>query len=83
MKRAIFAAMFVAGMSFIPAFAMETNGKVNASMMGNGDVMMKVQLPPKEYYAIDHSMKSNHMNCRLEDYPGQSYTKILECGPNV
>jgi len=83
MKRALFAALVLGGLGAVPAFAMHTNGKVNASMMPNGDVMMKIQLPPNEYYAIDRSMKNNHMNCRLEDFPGQQYTKILECGPNV
>lgn len=83
MKRAIFAAMFLAGLGAFPALAMQANGKLNASMMANGDVTMKIQLPPKEYYAIDHSMKNNHMNCRLEDFPGQSFTKILECGPDM
>lgn len=83
MKRAFFAALILAGTTALPAMAMETNGKMNASMMPNGDVMMKVQLPPDEYYAIDRSMKNNHMHCRLEDFPGQQYTKILECGPNT
>jgi hypothetical protein len=83
MRQAVFLALLVAGVSLTPAFAMQTNGKVDASMMDNGDVRMKIQLPPKEYYAIDRSMKNNHMNCRLQDFPGQSYTKILECGPNM
>jgi len=84
MKRALFAAAFLAtSISAIPAFAMETNGKVDAQMMDNGHVMMKIQLPPKEYYAIDRNMKANQMNCRLEDFPGQPYTKIVECGPNM
>lgn len=83
MKRTLFAAVFLAGVSATAALAMTANGKLNASMMGNGDVMMKIQLPPKEYYAIDRSMKNNHMMCRLEDFPGQSFTKILECGPNM
>jgi hypothetical protein len=83
MKQALFLALWLAGVSLSPAFAMEANGKVDASMMNNGDVKMKIQLPPKEYYAIDRSMKDNHMNCRLENFPGQSYTKILECGPNI
>jgi hypothetical protein len=74
MKQALFLALWLAGVSLTPAFAMEANGKVDASMMKNGDVKMMIQLPPKEYYAIDR---------RLEDFPGQSYTKILECGPNM
>jgi hypothetical protein len=83
MGRFLVVAVFLAGLSVTAAFAMKDNGKVNASMMANGDVMMKIQLPPKEYYVIDRSMKDNHMNCRLEDFPGQSFTKILECGPNI
>jgi hypothetical protein len=83
MKQVLFAAVVLAGVSAAAALAMQPNGQLHASMMSNGDVKMQIQLPPKEYYAIDRGMKNNHMNCRLEDFPGQTYTKILECGPNM
>ncbi len=83
MKWALLVAVLLAGVSASAAFARVDNGKLNATMMDNGDVRMEIQLPSKEYYVIDRSMRDNHMNCRLEDFPGQSFTKILECGPNM
>jgi hypothetical protein len=84
MKRALFVSALLAGISFTtPALARSGNGSVNAKMMTNGDAVMEIQLPPKECYVIDLSMKANHMHCKLEGFPRQSFTKILERGPNV
>jgi hypothetical protein len=85
MKRIFFAAALCAGAAFThPALAERwvapVNGNVSAVMMQDGDVMMKVQIPEKEFQALGRDMKSDAGSCRIKDiYPGETDTMILVC----
>jgi hypothetical protein len=86
MKYAISSLVLLAGLAAgAPAFAERwvtpVNGSVSAVMMQDGAVMMKVQMPPKEFNAMQEHMKAGEDNCRLmEIYPGATDTVILTCG---
>jgi hypothetical protein len=88
MKRMIFAAALCAATAFAgPALAdrwqAPVNGNVSAVMMNDGDVMMKVQVPAKEFTAIDTAMKVGHKTCMIEQiYPDAWNTMILVCARN-
>jgi hypothetical protein len=88
MKRMIFAAAFCAATAFAgPALAdrwqAPVNGNVSAVMMSDGDVMMKVQVPAKEFTAIDTAMKAGRKTCMIEQvYPDAWNTMILVCSRN-
>ncbi len=57
------------------------NGAVSAVMMKDGAVMMKVEMPAKEFDVINRDMKANHKTCTIEEiYPGETDTMILVCG---
>jgi hypothetical protein len=86
MKATIFAATLCAGLAFSgSAFAERwvepVNGTVSALTMPDGDVMMKIQLPAKEFQIVDRDMKRNDNVCVVNQiYSGASDTMILVCG---
>jgi hypothetical protein len=88
MKRMIFAAAFVAATAFAgPALAdrwqAPINGNVSAVMMTDGAVMMKVQMPAKEFTAISTGMRAGHKTCTIQNlYPDAWNTMILVCNRN-
>jgi hypothetical protein len=56
------------------------NGTVSAVMMSDGDVMMKVQIPAKEFAAVSAAMKDGHKDCTVEEiYPGARNSMIVVC----
>jgi hypothetical protein len=59
------------------------NGSVSAVMMKDGDVMMKVKVPPKEFEAMMVNMKNGGSEmCKIEEiYPDAKNTMILVCRP--
>jgi hypothetical protein len=61
----------------------KANGKVSAMMMADGDVVMKVKVPPAEYAAMIKDESNNHNTCMLMDLPAnQTDTIVLVCSPN-
>ncbi len=87
MKQIIFAAALCAGVisssaAFADRWAEPVNGTVSAVLMADGDVMMKVQIPAKEFQIMDRDMKANNNACFIKEvYSEASNTMILVCGP--
>jgi hypothetical protein len=86
MKTAIFAAVLCVGLAsggsaFADRWVEPVNGTVSAVMMPDGDVMMKIQLPAKEFQVVDRDMKANNDSCTIKEiYAGSPDTMILVCG---
>jgi hypothetical protein len=58
------------------------NGTVSAIIMQDGDVMMKVQVPPMVFGAISRDMKTNTEYCHVQQInPGAKNSMILICHP--
>jgi hypothetical protein len=63
-------------------WTMPVNGNVSAVMMKDGDVMMKVKVPAKEFDAMMKNMKAGGEMCKIEEiYPDAKNTMILVCRP--
>ena len=86
MKKALFAATICAGLAasgsaFADRWVEPLNGTVSAVTMPDGDVMMKIQLPAKEFHIIDRDMKANDNSCIIKEiYSGSLNTMVLVCG---
>ncbi len=84
MKKFLCAAAVLAGAAIAhPALAekwvMPDNGTVSSVMMSDGAVMMKVQMPAKEFAAMQQMM-TNGQSCKIEHiYPDALNTMILVC----
>lgn len=83
MKKIFCAALLLAGTAIAhPALAERwvapNNGTVSSVMMSDGAVMMKVQMPPKEFAAMQQMMAGG--SCKIEHiYPDALNTMILVC----
>ena len=70
-----------AGSAFAERWVEPLNGTVSAVMMPDGEVMMKIQLPAKEFQAVTRDMKANDNSCIVKEvYAGSRDTLILVCG---
>jgi hypothetical protein len=84
MKKLFMAALLLAGTAIAhPALAerwtMPLNGTVSSMMMPDGTVMMKVQMPPKEFEAMVAAMHAGN-GCMIQEiYPDAHNTMILVC----
>jgi len=84
MKKTFLAALLLAGASFAhPALAdrwvAPTNGVVSTVMMPDGAVMMKIEMPPKEFDAMVAMMHTDS-GCKIQEiYPDAHNTMILVC----
>ena len=80
---ALCAAMVSAGSAFADRWVTPVNGTVSSIMLPDGDVMMKVQIPTKEYAAITGMMASKKNTCTLFHMSEQALPNsvILICGP--
>jgi hypothetical protein len=86
MKKVFFAAALCMGLAASgPAFADRwvepINGTLSAMTMQDGQVMMKIQLPAKEFQIVNRDMKANNNSCIIKEvYTGSPNTMILVCG---
>jgi hypothetical protein len=70
-----------AGAAFAERWVEPLNGTVSAVMMPDGDVMMKIQLPAKEFQVVNRDMKANDNSCIIKEiYSGSPNSMILVCG---
>jgi hypothetical protein len=84
MKRTVFLMAFCvgalsAGSAFADHWVTPVNGNLSSIMLPDGDVMMKVQLPAKEYAAITEMMASKENTCTLF-HSVQAFSLVLVCG---
>jgi hypothetical protein len=90
MKHALFvlalcAGMASAGSAFAERWVAPINGTLSTIMLPDGDVMMKVQIPAKEFAAITGMMETKHNSCTVFHSTSQGdelNSLILVCGPN-
>ena len=87
MKRIIFATAFCAAAFAGPALADNwkeaVNGSVSAVPMADGAVMMKIEVPAKDFGMLVTNMKAGHKTCMIEQiYPDAWNTMILVCARN-
>jgi hypothetical protein len=88
MKRMIFAAALCAATAFAgPALADNwkeaVNGSVSAVPMADGAVMMKIEVPAKDFGMLVTNMKAGHKTCTIQNiYPDAHNTMILVCDRN-
>jgi nitrate reductase alpha subunit len=87
MKKILFAATVCIGIvtAKSPAFADRwvepVNGTVSAVMMTDGEVMMKIHLPDKEFQVVNRNMRANNNSCIIKEiYSDSPDTMILICG---
>jgi hypothetical protein len=86
MRKAIFAIALCTGVALSGSASAErwvapVNGTVSAVMMPDGDVMMKIQLPAKEFEFMDRDMRGNNNTCIIKEvYSASPNTMILVCG---
>jgi hypothetical protein len=86
MKKILFVATLCAGVvsagaAFAERWVEPINGSVSAVMMPDGEVMMKIRLPAKEFQVMDRDMKANDNSCIIKEiYGGSPDTMILVCG---
>jgi hypothetical protein len=84
MKKLFVAALLLAGTAVVnPALAERwsapMNGMASTVMMPDGTVMMKVQMPPKEFEAMVAAMHAGN-GCMIQEiYPDAHNTMILVC----
>jgi len=56
------------------------NGSASSVMMPDGDVMIKLQMPPKAFEAMETAMHAGS-GCKIQQiYPDAHNTMILVCG---
>jgi hypothetical protein len=79
---ALCAGMVSAGSAFAERWVTPINGTLSTIMLPDGDVMMKVQLPAKEFAAITGMMATKKNTCTLFHMyeSGQPNSLILICG---
>jgi hypothetical protein len=87
MKRSYFTVALAAGIlcassAFADRWVEPINGTLSTIMAPDGDVMMKVQLPPKEFAAISGMMAAKHDTCTVFHMTdgGVPDSLILVCG---
>jgi nitrate reductase alpha subunit len=86
MKHMLFAGALCVGLAasgsaFADRWVTPVNGTVSAVAMSGGQVMMKIQLPKKEFQMIDRNMKANDRACIIQEtYYAAADTMILVCG---
>jgi hypothetical protein len=87
MKRILFVMAFCvgafsAGAAFADRWVTPINGTLSTIMLPDGDVMMKVQLPAKEFAAITEMMAAKENTCTLFHMTlgTQPSSLILVCG---
>jgi hypothetical protein len=87
MKRMLFITAFCAGAlsagsAFAERWVTPINGTLSTIELPDGDVMMKVQLPAKEYTAITKMMAAKENTCTLLHMSegDQPSSLILLCG---
>ncbi len=84
MKRGLFLVAFCvgalsAGSALADRWVTPINGNLSSIMLPDGDVMMKVQLPAKEYAAITEMMAAKKNTCTLY-HSIQAFSLVLVCG---
>jgi hypothetical protein len=62
---ALCAGMVSSGSAFAEQWVTPVNGTVSSIMLSDGDVMMKVQIPAKEFTAITGMMETKKNACSL------------------
>jgi hypothetical protein len=85
--RKIFAAALCAGLAcsssaFAERWVAPVNGTVSAVAMPDGDVMMQIQIPAKEYVMINRDMRANNDHCIIKE-TGAANTMVLVCGADI
>jgi hypothetical protein len=87
MKRALFFMAFCvgalsAGSAFADRWVTPINGTLSTIMLPDGDVMMRIQLPAKEFTAITEMMAAKENTCTLFHMVqgSQPSSLILVCG---
>jgi hypothetical protein len=87
MKNALFAAAFGAALlsssaAFADRWVEPINGTVSAIMVPDGDVMMKIVVPAKEYTAITGMLAKQENTCTLfhTTQGGDALSVVLVCG---
>jgi hypothetical protein len=81
---ALCAGMVSAGSAFADRWVTPVNGTVSTIMLPDGDVMMKVQIPAKEFVAITGMMETKKNACTLfhSSQGAIPDSVILVCGPH-
>jgi hypothetical protein len=79
---AFFVCTLLAGAAFADRWVTPINGTLSTIMLPDGDVMMKVQLPAKEFAAITEMMAAKENTCTLFHMVQgtQPSSLILVCG---